>query len=351
MKTASVAAEGNKKGEKEPHLSQTAQEEGEQQQQYQEQAEGQLQQLPPSSTSSPSSHHPLSPPRPSAEEAAEFTSSSAEPKPSTSAAKSPSHGEGGVRTESTAVAPESSISEREKTEVTSSSVKTASAPATPSGVSWLAEKAIVLVRFAECFRRGHVIRYDAELNMCVVQLEFSNTVVNKGIEDIFPDDPAIIAAATEALKKKEEEERLLLAGSSRPPGSGVPCPSSAPPFMVTPLEDEQYISVVAAAVVGSNNAARELDRSISFLGHDDWSLDIFSEAQIHKNSLLRFYVSQSPTPRPLRRSGCCKESGYPSSVLAATVTLMAVAVAYTAAAAVAATTNPILALCHPIGRA
>lgn len=37
-----------------------------------------------------------------------------------------------------------------------------------------------------------------------------------------------------------------------------------PIHRATPLEDEQYISVVAAAVVGSNNAARELHRSISF---------------------------------------------------------------------------------------
>ncbi|KAM3182566.1 hypothetical protein ACTXT7_012086 [Hymenolepis weldensis] len=64
--------------------------------------------------------------------------------------------------------------------------------------------------------------------MCVVQLEFSNTVVNKGIEDIFPDDPTVIA---EAVKKIKEQEKSAQAGSSQTTDSNVPCPSSAPPFI------------------------------------------------------------------------------------------------------------------------
>ena len=115
------------------------------------------------------------------------------------------------------------------------SAKTPIAPATLSGIPWLAEKAFVLVRFSECFRRGRVIRYDAELNMCVVQLDFTNTVVNKGIEDIFPDDPAAITAATtaEALKRKEQEESSVVS-LTKPSGFGssnVLNPSSAPPSM------------------------------------------------------------------------------------------------------------------------
>lgn len=190
-----MAAEGNKKREKEPHQTEPEEE---------QQEEGQQRH--------PSSPSPSSSPPPPLVAAAESSVVVA------GAAKSPYREGGGLAG---------------KDETEQVSAKTASAPATPSGVSWLAEKAIVLVRFSECFRRGRVIRYDAELNMCVVQLDFTNTVVNKGIEDIFPDDPSIIAAATaaEALKR---EQKTPPAGSTRPPGfssSDVPCPSSAPPFI------------------------------------------------------------------------------------------------------------------------
>ncbi|VDD76103.1 unnamed protein product [Mesocestoides corti] len=116
-----------------------------------------------------------------------------------------------------------------------------SVPVAPSAL-WLADKSIVLVRFSECFRRGRVIRYDAELNMCVVQLDLTNTVVNKGIEDIFPDDPAIIAAEAASEKAKEErpqlqrekEEKKTFACLSSPPVFVPPDflgPSSAPPTL------------------------------------------------------------------------------------------------------------------------
>nr|CDS27245.2 zinc finger protein 395 [Hymenolepis microstoma] len=203
----SVAAEGDKKGEKEPHLSQPIgeeTEEGEQQSQEEQITEGLAQ--PSSSTSHPSTHPPS---------LIRTSITAAEVPPSRPTTKSPKRV---LQVESTG---------QEETP-SSSSIRTSSAPSTPSGVSWLAEKAIVLVRFAECFRRGRVIRYDAELNMCVVQLEFSNTVVNKGIEDIFPDDPSVIS---EAAKKKEEQEKSAQASSSRTTDSDVPCPSSAPPFI------------------------------------------------------------------------------------------------------------------------
>ncbi|VDN96790.1 unnamed protein product [Rodentolepis nana] len=203
-----VAAEGDKKGEKEPHLSQPIgeeTEEGEQQPQEEQTTEGSAQ--PSSSTSLPSIHPPSS--------SKTSLTTPTEVPPSRPTKKSPKRV---LQVES--AGPEETPS--------SSSIRTSSAPSTPSGVSWLAEKAIVLVRFAECFRRGRVIRYDAELNMCVVQLEFSNTVVNKGIEDIFPDDPSIISEAT---KKKEEQGKSAQSSSSRATDSDVPCPSSAPPFM------------------------------------------------------------------------------------------------------------------------
>lgn len=207
-----MAAEGNKKGEKEPHSSQPIgeeTEEGEQQFQEEQTTEGSAQ-----SSSSPSHSSTYPPPQPRTLTTTTTTTVTEVP-PSTSTPKSP---ESVLRVES--VGPEETAS--------SSSIRTSSAPSTLSGVSWLAEKAIVLVRFAECFRRGRVIRYDAELNMCVVQLEFSNTVVNKGIEDIFPDDPTVIA---EAVKKIKEQEKSAQAGSSQTTDSNVPCPSSAPPFM------------------------------------------------------------------------------------------------------------------------
>ncbi|VDM34982.1 unnamed protein product [Hydatigera taeniaeformis] len=195
-----VAAEGIKKAEKEQHQTESEEEQQEEGQQQQQQ-----QQLHPSSPS-PSS---LPPPLAAAAASAE---------PAAGAAKSPQR-EGDSRAG--------------KDETEPISAKTVSAPATPSGVPWLAEKAIVLVRFSECFRRGRVIRYDAELNMCVVQLDFTNTVVNKGIEDIFPDDPSIITAAT-AAETLKREQKTPTATTTRPPGfvsSDVPCPSSAPPFM------------------------------------------------------------------------------------------------------------------------
>ncbi|KAL5972052.1 hypothetical protein TSMEX_000172, partial [Taenia solium] len=191
--------EGNKKEEKEQHQTEPEEEQQEEGQQQQQQRH----------PSSPSPSSSLPPPL----AAAAVSAASAEGAPK------PSQREGDSRAG--------------KDETESISAKTASAPATPSGVPWLAEKAIVLVRFSECFRRGRVIRYDAELNMCVVQLDFTNTVVNKGIEDIFPDDPSIIAAATaaEALRR---EQKTPPASSTRPSSfvsSDVPCPSSAPPFI------------------------------------------------------------------------------------------------------------------------
>ncbi|VDL34051.1 unnamed protein product [Hymenolepis diminuta] len=205
---STVAAEGNKKGEKEPHSSQPIGEETEEgEQQLQEEQTTERSAQPSSSPSHPSTYPPPQP--------RTLTTTVTEVPPSTSTPKSP---EGVLQIES--VGPEETAS--------SSSVKTSFAPSTLSGASWLAEKAIVLVRFAECFRRGRVIRYDAELNMCVVQLEFSNTVVNKGIEDICPDDPTVIA---EVVKKVKEQEKSAQAGSSQTTDSNVPCPSSAPPFM------------------------------------------------------------------------------------------------------------------------
>ncbi|VDK22567.1 unnamed protein product [Taenia asiatica] len=214
-----VAAEGNKKEEKEQHQTEPEEE---------QQEEGQQQQQQQRHPSSPSPSSSLPPPLAAAAASA------------AGAAKS-SQREGDSRAG--------------KDETESISAKTASAPATPSGVPWLAEKAIVLVRFSECFRRGRVIRYDAELNMCVVQLDFTNTVVNKGIEDIFPDDPSIIAAATaaEALRR---EQKTPPASSTRPSGfvsSDVPCPSSAPPFMSR--GEDRYLTVAEVDVTATDAVA------------------------------------------------------------------------------------------------
>ncbi|BHF64441.1 hypothetical protein SprV_0200744600 [Sparganum proliferum] len=83
------------------------------------------------------------------------------------------------------------------------------------------ENSTVLVQLQGRLSRGRVIRYDAELNMCIVRLDYSNRVVNKGLEDIFPDDPNLCsdpsasASATAVSTTASEEATCSISSSSQ----------------------------------------------------------------------------------------------------------------------------------------
>lgn len=107
----------------------------------------------------------------------------------------------------TAGDPPHSISTADVDVAGTASISTTVVPSSSAAQPWLRANEFVFVRFSEDFRRGRVIQCVAELNMCVVKLELTNKVVNRGIEDVFPDDPAVIvavAASAAAAKAKEK---------------------------------------------------------------------------------------------------------------------------------------------------